>query len=66
MRKAVVSKLNRKRLKYKVPSIPPILLFTSFHSGIFLILFGPEDGGDIFLGNMSSFSTNYAALYPRS
>jgi hypothetical protein len=29
------------------------------------LLFSPEDGGDIFLKNISQLSTDYTALYPR-
>jgi hypothetical protein len=28
-------------------------------------LFDPEDGGDIFSGNVGLLSTDYTALYPR-
>jgi hypothetical protein len=35
-------------------------------AGLFFgLLFNPEDGGDIFLRNFGSFSTDYIALYPR-
>jgi hypothetical protein len=29
------------------------------------LVFDPEDGGDIFLRNACSLSTDYTALYPR-
>jgi hypothetical protein len=38
---------------------------TYFHTGILLGLFDPEDGGDMFLRNVGSLSTDYRALYPR-
>jgi hypothetical protein len=28
-------------------------------------IFNPKNGGDIFLGNLGSFSTDYIPLYPR-
>jgi hypothetical protein len=28
-------------------------------------IFDPEDGGDMFLRNVGSYSTDYKALYPR-
>jgi hypothetical protein len=35
------------------------------HAGILLGLsFEPEDGGEIFLRNIRSFSTHYTTLYP--
>jgi hypothetical protein len=38
-----------------------------FTSGwfIFVLLFSPEDGGDIFLRIISWYSTDYMALHPR-
>jgi hypothetical protein len=36
-----------------------------FHAGILLGLFDPEDGGDMFLPNVSGISTDYMVLYPR-
>jgi hypothetical protein len=35
--------------------------------GFFLLglFFDPDDGGEIFLRNVSRFSTDYMALYPR-
>jgi hypothetical protein len=42
------------------------LLATHFHTGFLLgLFFDPEDGGDMFLQNVSRLSTDYAALYPR-
>jgi hypothetical protein len=36
------------------------------HAGFLVgFFFNPENGGDMFLRNVSRFSTNYTALYPR-
>jgi hypothetical protein len=43
----------------------PDILAICFYSGTFLGLFGPEDGGDMFLRNVGWLSTDYMALYPR-
>jgi hypothetical protein len=40
-------------------------LTTCFHDSYLLGLFDPEDGGDMFLRNVSWFSPGYKALYPR-
>jgi hypothetical protein len=45
-------------LQWSITRLP-----TCFHTGILLSLFNPEDGGDIFLWNVSWLST-YTALYP--
>jgi hypothetical protein len=37
----------------------------SFHAGILLSLFDPEDGADVLLGNVGWLSRECAALYPR-
>jgi hypothetical protein len=43
-----------------------VLLATYFHPGFFLgLLFDHEDGGNIFLQNISSLSVHYMTLYPR-
>jgi hypothetical protein len=42
----------------------PTRLATYFHAGIFLGLFDPDDGGDMFLRNVAWLSTDYTALYP--
>jgi hypothetical protein len=36
-----------------------------FQAGIFLGVFGPEDGGDMYLRNIDQISADYKALYPR-
>jgi hypothetical protein len=42
------------------------LLVICFHAGFLLILlFNPEDGGDMFLRNVGSLSTGYKTLKPR-
>jgi hypothetical protein len=42
------------------------LLAKWFHAGFFLgLFFDLEDGGDMFLRNFGSLSTDYTALYPR-
>jgi hypothetical protein len=42
------------------------LLATCFHAGFSLnLLFDPEDGGDMFLRNISWLSTDHTGLYPR-
>jgi hypothetical protein len=47
-----------------IPHLQKILA-TSFHAGILLGLFDPEDGSDKFLRNNGRFSTDYMMLYPR-
>jgi hypothetical protein len=42
-----------------------LLLVICVHASFLLGLFVPEDGGDIFLRNVTSFSTDCMALYPR-
>jgi hypothetical protein len=32
---------------------------------VYSVLFNSEDGGDMFLRNVTCLSTNYTALYPR-
>jgi hypothetical protein len=42
------------------------LLTICFHDDFFFgILFDTEDGGDMFLRNVGSLSTDFTALYPR-
>jgi hypothetical protein len=42
------------------------LLATCFHAGFLLgLFFNLEDGGDMFLQNVSSLSMDYMSLYPR-
>jgi hypothetical protein len=42
------------------------MLATCFHAGFLLgLFFDPEDGGDIFLRNAGSLSTDYKGIYPR-
>jgi hypothetical protein len=47
--------LHTDQLKYT-------LLSTYFHAGIWLGLFDPEDGNDMFLRNVSWLSTDFTAL----
>jgi hypothetical protein len=44
--------------------MPATRIATSFHAGILLGLFYPEDGGNIFLRNVGWLPTYYTALYP--
>jgi hypothetical protein len=43
------------------------VLATCFHAGFLLgLFFDPEDGGNIFLLNVSSLTTDYMTLHPRT
>jgi hypothetical protein len=43
-----------------------LVWYYAMEAGILLGLFDSEDGGDVFLRNVGSLSTDFTALYPRT
>jgi hypothetical protein len=61
-----VIKLQTKKDPRRILGSYQAVLATCFRAGSLLGLFlNPEDGGDMFLRNVSRLSTDYTALYPR-